>query len=86
MMLAAKAITESERRLRGNLLLHFAVGEEKGESGTKTLLMDKGYTGDWGIVLEPTNLTVVTAEKGLLWLDVEIRGKPAHARAWNQLN
>jgi len=79
MMLAAKAITESERRLRGNLLLHFAVGEEKGEPGTKTLLMDKGYTGDWGIVLEPTNLTVATAEKGLLWLDVEIRGKPAHA-------
>ena len=79
MMLTAKAITESNCRLRGNLTLHFAVGEEKGEPGTKTLLMDKGYTGDWGIVLEPTNLTVVTAEKGLLWLDVEIQGKPAHA-------
>ncbi|MCW4038989.1 MAG: M20 family metallopeptidase [Candidatus Bathyarchaeota archaeon] len=79
MMLAAKAITESGHRLRGNLLLHFAVGEETSEPGTKTLLLDKGYTGDWGIVLEPTNLKVVTAEKGLLWVDVEIRGKPAHA-------
>jgi len=79
MMLAAKAITESGHRSRGNLLLHFAVGEETSEPGTKTLLLDKGYTGDWGIVLEPTNLKVVTAEKGLLWIDVEIQGKPAHA-------
>jgi succinyl-diaminopimelate desuccinylase len=79
MMLTAKAITESGHRLKGNLLLHFAVGEETSEPGTKTLLMDKGYTGDWGIVLEPTNLKVVTAEKGLLWIDVKIQGKPAHA-------
>jgi succinyl-diaminopimelate desuccinylase len=79
MMLTAKAIAESDRRLRGDLLLHFAMGEETSEPGTKTLLMDKGYIGDWGIVLEPTNLKVVTTEKGLLWVDVEIQGKPAHA-------
>jgi succinyl-diaminopimelate desuccinylase len=79
MMLAAKAMAERGGRLQGNLLLHFAVGEETSDPGTKTLLLDKGYTGDWGIVLEPTNLAVVTAEKGLLWIDVEIRGKPAHA-------
>lgn len=79
MMLAAKAVRESGVGLRGNLLLQFAVGEEKGEPGTKTLLIDKGYGGDWGIVLEPTSLKVITAEKGLLWLDVEIQGKPAHA-------
>jgi succinyl-diaminopimelate desuccinylase len=79
MMLAAKAMVERGGRLRGNLLLHFAVGEETSDPGTKTLLLDKGYTGDWGIVLEPTNLAVVTAEKGLLWIDVEIRGTPAHA-------
>ncbi len=79
MMLAAKAIVECGGRRRGDLLLHFAVGEETSEPGTKTLLLDKGFTGDWGIVLEPTNLAVVTAEKGLLWVDVELQGTPAHA-------
>jgi succinyl-diaminopimelate desuccinylase len=79
MMLAAKAVRESGVGLKGDLILQFAVGEEKGEPGTKTLLIDKGYGGDWGIVLEPTSLQVITAEKGLLWLDVEIQGKPAHA-------
>ncbi len=79
MMLAAKTIAEGGGRRRGNLLLHFAVGEETSDPGTKTLLLEKGYTGDWGIVLEPTNLAVVTAEKGLLWIDVELQGKPAHA-------
>jgi succinyl-diaminopimelate desuccinylase len=79
MLLTAKVINASGRQLKGDLILHFAVGEETSEPGTKTLLMDKGYTGDWGIVLEPTNLMVLTAEKGLLWVDVEIQGKPAHA-------
>lgn len=79
MMLAAKAVRDSGVGLKGDLILQFAVGEEKGEPGTKTLLIEKGYGGDWGIVLEPTSLKVITAEKGLLWLDVEIKGKPAHA-------
>jgi len=79
MMIAAKALKESGIRLRGNLILQFAIGEETGEPGTKHLLVDKGIKGDWGIVLEATNLKVATAEKGLAWFHILVKGEPAHA-------
>lgn len=79
MMIAAKAIKESGVRLKGNLILQFVVGEETGEPGTKHLLVDKGVKGDWGIVLEATNLKVATAEKGLAWFHMIVKGEPAHA-------
>ena len=79
MMIAAKAIKDSGVRLRGNLILQFVVGEETGEPGTKHLLVDKGVKGDWGIVLEATNLKVATAEKGLAWFHIIVKGEPAHA-------
>jgi len=79
MMIAAKAIKESGLRLRGNLILQFVIGEETGEPGTKYLLVDKGIKGDWGIVLEATDLKVATAEKGLAWFHILVKGEPAHA-------
>jgi succinyl-diaminopimelate desuccinylase len=78
MMIAAKAIKESGVELRGSLILHFAMGEETGDPGTK-ILLEEGYTGDWGIVLEPTDLKVMTAEKGLAWYHFTFHGKPTHA-------
>lgn len=77
-MIAAKAIKESGVKLRGNLVLQFAMGEETGEDGTKSLL-EEGFGGDWGIVLEPSDLRVMTAEKGLAWYHFSIKGKPTHA-------
>ncbi len=77
-MIAAKAIKESGVKLRGNLVLQFAMGEETGEAGTKSLL-EEGFGGDWGIVLEPSDLRVMTAEKGLAWYHFSIKGKPTHA-------
>lgn len=76
-MIAAKVIKESGVKLRGNLILQFAMGEETGEAGTKSLL-DEGFGGDWGIVLEPTDLKVMTAEKGLAWYHFNVKGKPTH--------
>jgi succinyl-diaminopimelate desuccinylase len=79
MMLAAKALKDSGMRLKGDLVLQFAMGEETGEPGTKHLLLERGFKGDWGIVLEPTRLRVGTAEKGLAWFHITVQGKPAHA-------
>jgi len=78
MMHAAKVLKDSGVRLKGDLILQFAMGEETGEPGTKCLL-EKGFKGDWGIVLEPTRLRVGTAEKGLAWFHITLKGKPAHA-------
>jgi len=78
-MLATKAIKDRGLKLKGDLILQFAVGEETGEPGTRYLLVEKGIKGDWGIVIEPTNLKVSTAEKGLMWFYINIEGKSCHA-------
>ncbi|NIM97730.1 MAG: ArgE/DapE family deacylase [candidate division Zixibacteria bacterium] len=84
MMITAKILKEMENRLQGRLLLHFAVGEEKGEPGTKHLLLKRRLRGDYGIVLEPTGLRVATAEKGLAWFRVGFQGRPVHGSVAEQ--
>jgi acetylornithine deacetylase/succinyl-diaminopimelate desuccinylase-like protein len=53
------------------------VDEENGQAGSRALVA-KGFAADLAIVGEPTNLQVVTAHKGDLWLQLETRGKAAH--------
>jgi len=76
-MIAAKAVKDSGMELRGDLILQFAMGEETGEAGTRSLL-EEGFGGDWGIVLEPSDLRVMTAEKGLAWYHFNVKGRPTH--------
>ncbi|MCY4102074.1 MAG: ArgE/DapE family deacylase [bacterium] len=65
-------------RLEGSLVLHFAVGEERAEPGTLSLL-EAGYTGDYGIVTEPTDLRIAAATRGLLPLRIRLQGRSIHA-------
>ena len=78
-MVAMKAIYESDAKLNGDVILHFAYGEETSEPGTKTLLTEQGFGGDWGIVLEPTNLKVAIAEQGRAEYRIFSEGIPCHA-------
>lgn len=64
--------------MRGSLVLHFAAGEECAEPGTLKLI-EAGFTGDWGIVTEPTSLRVATAERGIGYYTVRIPGRSIHA-------
>ncbi len=64
--------------LDGSIVVHAAIGEETAEPGTKTLL-EAGFDGDYGIVLEPTELRVATSEKGMAWYEISWPGEPAHA-------
>lgn len=84
MMITARILNEMKDQLRGRLLLQFAVGEETGEPGTKHLLLNRGLTGDYAIVLEPTGLRVATAEKGLAWFRVTLQGRPVHGSVAEQ--
>lgn len=74
-MLALRAA--HERGVDGRVVLTCAIGEETAEPGTKTILEE--IDGDWGIVLEPTQLLVDTVGKGLAWYEVEVRGESSHA-------
>ena len=75
-LLAAQAAAESGA-IDGRLILAYAVGEETGDPGTLRLI--ERLDADVGIVLEPTELLVDTACKGLAWYTVEIRGEQGHA-------
>lgn len=62
----------------GTLVFHGAMGEETGDPGTRTLL-EHGYDGDYGIVLEPTDFRVATRAKGLVAYEITVSGTPSHA-------
>jgi succinyl-diaminopimelate desuccinylase len=74
----ARVLQLSGFQLAGDLVLTFAMGEEAGEPGTKTILEAARYKDGFGVVLEPTDLQVAVAEKGLAWLLVTLIGRPAH--------
>ncbi len=78
-LVAARALREAGAVLRGDLVIQAAIGEEKGEPGTKHLLVNKGIGGNWGVVLEPTELQIATAERGLVWYHIAIKGRAGHA-------
>jgi succinyl-diaminopimelate desuccinylase len=82
----AHALAARRDRLAGSLVCHFAAGEERGEPGTLSLL-EAGFTGDWGITLEPTQLDVATATRGAAHIRIRIRGRSIHAsRAHSGVN
>lgn len=64
--------------LDGQVVVQAAIGEETAEPGTEALL-DAGYGGDYGIVLEPTGMKTATSEKGLAWYEITVEGTPSHA-------
>ncbi|OIB58068.1 M20 family metallopeptidase [Natrialba sp. SSL1] len=64
--------------LDGSIVVHAAMGEETADPGTKSLL-DAGFDGDIGVVLEPTQCRVATSEKGMAWYEISWPGEPAHA-------
>ena len=53
------------------------VDEENGQMGSRVYVRS-GLKAELAIVGEPTQLRVVTAHKGDLWLQLETRGKAAH--------
>ena len=74
----AHALADRPEPLAGSLVLHFAAGEERGEPGTLSLL-DAGFTGEYGITLEPTELKVASATRGAAFIEIRIKGRSIHA-------
>jgi succinyl-diaminopimelate desuccinylase len=79
-MLTAAELKEpiESGELNGSLVVHGAMGEETAEPGTRALL-EAGFGGDYGVVLEPTEFVTATSEKGLAWYEITVEGKPSHA-------
>lgn len=79
-MLVARDLAPDIRsgELSGSVVVHAAMGEETADPGTRTLL-ERGFDGDYGIVLEPTDFRVATSTKGLSVYRVAVEGTATHA-------
>jgi acetylornithine deacetylase/succinyl-diaminopimelate desuccinylase family protein len=79
MVSALIAIANSPRRPdQTEIVVTALVDEECGQGGSRALTKE-GFRGDLAIVGEPTQLKVITAHKGDVWLTVRTHGKAAHS-------
>jgi len=81
---AIRRAVDSQRELKGDVILACTAGEEVDSCGAMKFLEQYGCElGDLAgvIVPEPTALDVVTAHRGQLWVRITTRGKTAHGSA-----
>ncbi len=62
--------------LRGDVIVACVSDEEHASIGSFELIQT--FKADAAIVTEPTELELVTAHKGFVWLTIEVHGKAAH--------
>jgi succinyl-diaminopimelate desuccinylase len=81
---AAAAIAEIKKsgiKLYGDVIFAATAGEETDSIGIKKFLETYGSGENnlcGAIVPEPTNFQLITAHRGLLWLEITTKGKTAH--------
>jgi len=80
---AIRRIVDSDIELQGDIIFSAVAGEETDSAGAKRFVDDKSWLPELaGVVIpEPTDFEVVTAHRGMLWLEVITRGKAAHSSA-----
>ena len=77
-LFALKALRDAGVAGLGTLTIQSVVGEEDGGTGTLATLQ-RGYSADGAIVVEPTGLAVVPVQAGALNFRITITGKAVHA-------
>jgi succinyl-diaminopimelate desuccinylase len=79
MLVAMAALARRGVRPKGDLVLAVTIDEEVGCLGARHLRDSGELDGvGWILIGEPTNLDVVPAHRGALWLEVVAHGKTAH--------
>ena len=74
-------VVASGRQLQGDVILAALAGEETDSSGAERFVAHRDELPEFAgvVVPEPTGLEVVTAHRGLLWLEATTTGKAAHS-------
>lgn len=67
----------SKEDLKGELIIALTADEEHASLGMQALV-ESGVRADAAIVCEPTDLQIMPAHKGFLWIDVYATGRAAH--------
>jgi acetylornithine deacetylase len=76
-LLAAGARLAREPDLGGRLTVALTADEEHASLGMQALLRS-GTEADVAVVCEPTELAVMPANKGFVWIELEFTGRAAH--------
>ena len=72
------ALDKLKLKLNGDLLAHLVVEEEVGGNGTLAMAR-RGEKADACIVMEPTDLRILSSVRGAVWFRVTCTGKPGHS-------
>jgi acetylornithine deacetylase/succinyl-diaminopimelate desuccinylase-like protein len=80
MCAAAAVLGGSSAELPGDLLLLAVPNHFEGGEGTRKALRE-GLRANAAIVCEPTDLAVVTGQRGILYLEITVPGRAAHTTA-----
>ncbi len=77
---AISRIVSSGTILQGDIIFVAAAGEETDSAGAIRFLGNRDWLPELaGVVIpEPTDFSIVTAHRGMLWLEVITRGRSAH--------
>ncbi len=77
---AIRQIVDAGTKLQGDIVFVGAGGEETDSCGAKRFISESSRLPDLiGVVIpEPTDFAIVTAHRGMLWLEVSTKGKAAH--------
>jgi succinyl-diaminopimelate desuccinylase len=88
MVMAAKAIADSNIELSGNLVINPVSDEEVGGfKGAKHVLDSGEINPDYVVVGEITTNKIAIAEKGIVWFKITTEGRTAHASTpWDGIN
>ncbi len=78
---AIREIVDSKTDLKGDIVLVCCAGEETDSSGVKRFVEkfkpnNEPVTGI--VITEPTDFDIVTAHRGMLWLEISTQGRTAH--------
>jgi len=69
-------VEAKKRRLRGDVIFTAVIDEEYASAGTMELA--KRFHADGAVIAEPTELQLIVAHRGFVWLEIETIGKAAH--------
>jgi len=79
MCAAAARVSDS---LEGEVIVTAVSDEEYESLGTRSII-ERGIRADAAIVTEPTELAIMPAHLGFVWLDVTTHGRAAHGSRWD---
>lgn len=80
--MCAAAWQAARDSLAGEIVVAVTADEEYESVGTQVML-ERGVRADAAIVGEPTQLEVMPAHRGFVWVEVTVAGRAAHGSRWD---